>query len=164
MQPVIIKEKNIFRIFEVGLLIKGLNALIEVLSGFFIWFVNKAFIVTLFLNLTQSELSDDPKDYLANFIVNTASAFSTSSQYFFAGYLIVHGLIKIFLIVGLFRKKLWAYPLSICIFTVFIIYQFYEYYLNGSAWLLFLNFFDILIVMIAIYEYVVRRRTLKSGF
>jgi uncharacterized membrane protein len=83
MPPVIIKEKNIFRIFELGLLIKGLNSLIEIISGFFIWFVNKVYIITLFLNLTQSNLSDDPKDYLANFIVNTASAFSTSSQYFF---------------------------------------------------------------------------------
>jgi len=161
--PPIIKEKNIFRIFEFGLLIKGLNALIEILSGFFIWFVNKAFIITLFLNLTQNELSDDPKDYLANFIVNTASTFSTSSQSFFAGYLIIHGLIKIFLIVGLFRKKLWAYPVSIFIFTFFIIYQFYEYYLNSSPWLLFLTFFDILIVMIAIYEYIARKKTLKRG-
>ena len=162
--PPIIKEKSIFRIFELGLLVKGLNALIEITSGFFIWFVNKAFIINFFLNLTQNELSDDPKDYLANFIVNTASTFSTSSQYFFAVYLIIHGFIKIFLIIGLFRKKLWAYPVSIFIFTIFIVYQFYEYYLNSSPWLLFLTFFDILIVMLAVYEYVARRKTLKRGF
>ena len=164
MQPAIIKEKNIFRIFELGLLIKGVDAVIEIVGGFFVWFVNKAYIVTFILNVTRPELSDDPKDYLANFIVNTASAFSTSSQNFFAIYLVVHGFIKVFLIVGLFRRKLWAYPVSIFIFTIFIIYQFYEYYLNGSPWLLFLIFFDILIVLIAVYEFIVRRKTLSKGF
>jgi uncharacterized membrane protein len=97
MQPEILKEKNIFRIFEVGLLIKGVNAILEIASGIFIWFINKAFIITLFLNLTQNKLTDDPNDYFSGFIVNSAAAFSTSSQTFFAFYLFAHGLIKIFL-------------------------------------------------------------------
>jgi len=164
MPPVIIKEKNIFKIFEIGLILKGLNAIAEIAGGFFIWFVNKAYIITFVLDFTRPELSDDPKDYLANFIVNSAATFSTSSQSFFAFYLIVHGFIKIFLIVNLFRKRLWAYPVSIFIFTVFIIYQAYEYYLNNSPWILFLIFFDILIVLMTTYEFLTNRKNLRRGF
>src|ERR1700675_1964985 len=99
MEPVI-KEKNIFRLFEVTLILKAINAVVEIVGGFIILFVSKAFLITYVLNLLRGELTDNPKDFISNFIVNSAAAYSVGSQYFFALYLLIHGFIKIFLVIS----------------------------------------------------------------
>src|SRR6185312_7398437 len=105
------------------------------------------------LFLTQGELIEDPKDFLANFFLKSAEQLSISSQHFAALYLLSHGLIKIFLVVGLFRKKLWAYPISIAVFGVFIIYQMYRFTVTGSLWLIIFTIFDLVVVILTIHEY-----------
>ncbi|MFA6227065.1 MAG: DUF2127 domain-containing protein [Candidatus Paceibacterota bacterium] len=161
MQPVI-SEKKIFRIFEISLWLKGLNALSEILGGIAVLLVNKAYIITLVLTLTQNELSDDPNDLVGLFIVNSVSSFAMSSQTFFSIYLLVHGILKVFVIAGLLMNRLWAYPASIVVFSGFIIYQSYRYYFIHSGWLLALTIFDIFIVYLVIHEYRVRRKTLHK--
>ena len=158
MKPVLIKEKEYLSLFRVSIYIKGINAIIEMFSGILIWFTSKVVLVTFILNFFQNELSDDPKDYVANFIVNSAAALSVSSQYFIGAYLFFHGVVKIFLLTGLFRKKLWAYPASVVIFSLLIIYQFYKYYFSHSIWILVFTLIDVLIVLLAIHEYGVIKR------
>jgi uncharacterized membrane protein len=161
MEPVI-SEKKIFRLFEVTLWLKGLNALSEIAGGIAIFLINKAYIITLVLNLTQNELSDDPHDYIANFIVNSVANYSVNSQNFFAIYLLVHGILKIFVIIGLLMNKLWAYPTSIVVFSGFIIFQSYRYYFTHSGWLLALTIFDIFIVYLISHEYRIRRKEIRE--
>jgi len=163
MEP-IIKEKSIFRIFEISLFLKGLNGLIEIIGGILIWTINKKEIVYFILNLTENSLSDNPNDFVSNFIVNTIGDFASGSQLLFVVYLLLHGFIKLFLILCLFRNKLWAYPTSIVIFSLFIIYQFYNYYFTHSLELLVWTSLDVIIVILTMHEYRVRRRFLKRGF
>ena len=163
MQP-IIKEKSVFRIFEIGLFLKGLNGLIEIIGGILILVLDKKEIVYFIFKLTQNELSDDPRDFIANFIVNAVGNFASSPQLIFTIYLLIHGAIKLFLIIGLFRNKIWAYPTSIVIFSLFIIYQFYGYYFSHSLELLIWTLLDVIIVILTIHEYKVRRKCLTGGF
>ncbi|MGN6233880.1 MAG: DUF2127 domain-containing protein [Trinickia sp.] len=44
-----------------------------------------------------------------------------------------HGAIKLRLIAGLLRERLWFYPAAISIFGLFIAYQLYRYTSNGSV-------------------------------
>lgn len=162
MQPIIMKEKEFINLFKISIFLKGINAVAELLGGLTVFFVSKAFLVTFILNLFQNELSDDPRDFMALFIVNSAASLSVSSQYFFGIYLILHGLVKIFLIINLFGKKLWAYPATIIVFSIFIIYQIYEFYLTHSIWIIGFTLFDILIVLLAGHEYGVLRKRLKN--
>ena len=161
VQPVI-TEKRISKIFTLSLWLKGLNAFSEIIGGIAVLLVNKAYIIVLVLNLTQNELSDDPHDIVANFIVNSVANYSISSQTFFSIYLLIHGILKIFVIIGLLMNKMWAYPTSIVVFSGFIAYQIYRYSFTHSAWLLALTIFDIFIVYLVIHEYRLIRRKLRK--
>ena len=100
----------------------------EIIGGGFIFFINKAYITSFIISFTQEELSENPNDVIAHYVLNHNGDFLTSPQHFIAFYLLSHGIIKILLITGLLRNKLWAYPASIIVFSLFIIYQIYKYY------------------------------------
>lgn len=158
MEPILINEKKYLSLFKISLLIKALNAITDLVGGIIIWFTSKIFLVTFILNLLQHELSDDPKDYVANFIVNSAEALAVSSQYFLGAYLIVHGVVKIFLLICLFKKKLWAYPVSIIIFSLLTFYELYLFYFSHSIWTLSFIILDILLVLLTWNEYKVLKK------
>lgn len=158
MKPVLINEKEYWDIFEISIFIKAINAILEMLAGILVWFTSKAILVTFILNLLQHELSDDPKDFVAAFIVNSAEALSVGSQYFFGAYLFLHGIVKIFLIVNLYKKKLWAYPASIVIFSILIVYELYRLYFTYSLWILTFTLLDVLVVLLTIHEYRVLKK------
>ncbi len=158
MEPIVIKEKSIFKIFRIGIFLKGISTIVEISGGLIILLVSKVYLITFVLNLLQSELSDDPKDFVANFIVNSAAAYYVSSQYFFGFYLLVHGLIKIVLIIALLKNKLWAYPAAITVFSLFILYELYRFYFTHSPWILAIIIFDVIVILLAIHEYRVRKK------
>ncbi len=147
------RAKIIHNAFKVGILLKGLNGFLEIIGGMLLFFISPKTLYYLVRLITQSELSEDPKDRLANFLVQTARDFSVSSQIFGGFFLLSHGLIKIFLIIALFKKKLWAYPLAIVVFGMFIIYQMYRYSLSHSGWMIFLSILDIFVIALTYLEY-----------
>jgi uncharacterized membrane protein len=162
VQPVLINEKEYSKLFRISLYIKGAGALSDVINGILIWFISKAIIVTFFLNFFQPILTDNPNDLVSGFIVDSAAAFAISSQYFIAIYLFSHGIIKLFLVINLFRRKLWAYPASIIIFSLLIVVESYELYYKYSVWLLAFTLLDILVVLLTVHEYGVLRRKNKK--
>lgn len=158
-----IKEKGFLNIFKISLLLKGLTAIAETAGGIFVWFTSKVLLVTSFLNIFQSFLSDNPKDYISIFIVNSAEKLAVGSQYFFGSYLFLHGIVKIFLVVCLYKKKIWAYPTSIIIFTLLIFYEIYTLYLNHSFWTLSFILLDILVVLLTVHEYGILKKNIKKS-
>ncbi|MDR3559143.1 MAG: DUF2127 domain-containing protein, partial [Candidatus Pacebacteria bacterium] len=78
---------------------------------------------------------------------------TVGAQVFGVVYLLAHGIIKIFLVVNLWEKKLWAYVTAIIFFLIFIAYQTYEYFLNQSVFMLTLTILDIFVVLLTWVEY-----------
>ena len=148
-----IKEKQIHQIFEISVILKGLHAIIEIIGGVFAFFVTKAFIISTVLMYTQEELTEDPKDFIAHYFITQANNLSLSTKYFVALYLLSHGVIKLLLVVGLLRKKLWAYPTSIVVFSLFILYQIYKFYYSHSIGLVLLTLLDVFIIILTVHEY-----------
>jgi uncharacterized membrane protein len=58
--------------FEVGIILKGLDGVLEVIGGLLLLVVSPATIDRLVTSLTQHELSEDPHDLLATHILRTA--------------------------------------------------------------------------------------------
>ena len=58
---------------------------------------------------------------VANFLLHSVQNLSIGTQDFAAIYLLGHGVIKLWLIVGLPRKKLWYYPASTVVFGLFVV-------------------------------------------
>ena len=160
----VISEKNITLVFDVSLLLKGLFALSEILSGVFIYVFS--FIGSIFINfgvqkllfnvtrmIVQGELTEDPKDVVANYLLHVVQNLSVGSLHFISLYLISHGVIKLLLIVGLFRKKLSYYPISMIVFGLLVVYQLYRLSFAYSVWLLLITVLDIMIIWLTWHEY-----------
>ena len=149
----VLDEHFLHLTFEVSLVAKALFAVVETLSGVGAFFVSRNALLELAQRLTRQELLEDPRDFVANFIAHSAQHFSAGSQQFVGIYLLIHGVLKLGLIVALLRKVLWAYPLAIGVFGLFIVYQLYRYTLTGSAWLIALTVVDVTVIALTWHEW-----------
>ena len=68
------------------------------------------------------------------------------AEQFFAVYLMAHGVVKLSLVLGLFRRKRWAYPTSIAVMSMFVVYQLWRFHLTHGVGLLALSVFDSVLV------------------
>ena len=157
MRIKIVSKKLIDKVFDIGVLIKSIFGIFEVLAGAVLAISGRLIVNNLIVALTQQEISEDPNDFIANSLVKAANSFSSGTHIFPIVYLIFHGLINIFLAIGLLKNKVWAYPWAIAGFTMFIIYQVFRYFHTYSLLLLFLTVFDIFIVSIIFLEYNVKK-------
>ena len=98
----------LIQLFEVSVALKGLSALFECLGGLVLLFVSTNTIRSVVQLLTQDELVEDPKDFIAGHLAQWAQTFSVSSKDFFVFYLLSHGLVKLVLVAALLRDRLWA--------------------------------------------------------
>jgi len=140
--------------FDVSIGLKALSAGLETLAGILLLIINPETINHWVVNLTQGELTEDPADKISNFLVHASAGLSANGEWFAALYLLSHGVIKLLLIVALFQKKLWAYPLAMVVFALFLAYQMYRYFLLGhSVWMLLLSILDVFVIALTYLEY-----------
>ena len=160
----ILSRKLIDRLFELGVLIKSFFGFFEILAGVVFAVSGRLVVNNLILSLTQQEISEDPSDFLTNFLIKTVNNYSAGSYIFAVIYLIFHGAVNMSLAVALLRNKIWAYPWAIAGFSMFIIYQIYRYFHTHSLMLLSLTVFDIFVVFIVWLEYKRRIRKTKKDY
>ncbi|WP_343319143.1 DUF2127 domain-containing protein [Arthrobacter sp. TMP15] len=151
------------KFFAIGIILKGLDGVLELLGGSLLLFAAPATIHDIAVLITQPELSEDPNDFLSNHILRGALGLSDHVVLFTALYLLAHGLVKVVLVLALLMNKLWAYPWMIAVLVVFILYQLYQLTLTPSAGLVALTVFDILIVVLTGHEYGRHRRRKLEG-
>ena len=147
------KEKDVYVVFEIGLILKGIIALIETITGIAAYFVTQEFLLSIVNALTRGELAEDPRDFIANYLLREVQNFSVSTQHFLAFYLIGHGVVKLWLIIGLLQKKLWYYPAALIIFGGFVLYQLYLYSFTHSALMLAITILDVIVIALTWHEY-----------
>ena len=155
-----VNERFIHRVFEVSVFLKGAHALIECIGGVALYAVNTATISTLVRIATQSELIEDPNDLIATYLLQAAQGLSIGSKEFYAFYLLSHGLVKLLLVIGLLRNRLWSYPASFVALALFIVYQLYRYSYTHALGLIVLTVFDVFVLALIWHEYRLVRRHL----
>lgn len=140
--------------FKIGLVLKGLDGILEVAGGVLLLFLSPNSIEHIVRTLTAHELSEDPHDVIANYLLHSTSHLSAGITLFGAIYLLSHGIAKIVLVALVFRDKLWAYPWLIALLLVFIAYQIYRLaWVHFSVGLTALTVFDALLVWLTWREY-----------
>jgi uncharacterized membrane protein len=148
-------------IFRWGVVAKGVYGVGEVVAGVFLGLVSPASLQSWALFLTQQRLSDDPDDYLSLSLVHLVSGLSSAGVTFAAVYLVVHGLVKIGLLLAVITRRYRVYPWAIGVLVAFIAYQAYELVLHYSTGLMLLTVFDAAIVWLTWREY--RRRPRRQN-
>lgn|GEM_PF-1072082 len=143
-------------------MLKGVFALAEIAASIFAYFVTGQFLLDLAQTITRTEWSEDPRDVVANYLLHAAQGLSVSSQQFTSFYLLSHGAIKRWLIIGLWRKKRGYYPAAIAVFGLFILYQVYRYSFTHSLSLLLITALDAVVIGLTWFEYQQLRRILPK--
>jgi uncharacterized membrane protein len=155
-------EQRIHQIFEVSVLLKGAHALVECLGGVALALISTNTIASLANWLTQDELIEDPHDFVATHLLGWAQNFSIGTKTFYAFYLLSHGAVKIFLVVGQLRGKVWSYPASLIVLGLFIVYQLYRFSYTHGAGLIVLTVFDVFVMGLIWHEYKLVRQHLPT--
>jgi uncharacterized membrane protein len=151
------------RTFEVGIVLKGLDGVLELVGGALLLVVTPAAINRIVGALTQHELSEDPDDFVASHLLRVSHGLTGSAVGFAAAYLLLHGVVKVVLVLALLRNKIWAYPWMIGFLVAFIGYQLYRIVLDPTYGLSALTLFDAAIVWLTWREYQKQRRSAGGG-
>lgn len=155
-------ERQIHRIFRVSILLKGAHAVIECISGIALALIGTNTIKSFVNWVTQDELIDYRNDFIARHLLVLAQNFSIETKRFYAFYLVSHGIVNLLLVIGLLKGKLWSYPASLVVLGLFVVYQLYRFSFTHGTGLIVLTVFDVLVMGLIWYEYVVVRRHLAE--
>lgn len=146
-------------LFLISVWFKGIDGFLELAGGIALFAVSPGLILRLVRSLTQDEITEDPRDLLANALRHFVRHLTFASEHFMAIYLLVHGVVKIGLVWALLARVLAAYPVSAVVFAGFIIYQLYRYSFTHGAGLLLLSGLDVVVIGLIVLEYRALRRS-----
>jgi len=147
------RNRVIHVLFDISVIGKALDGFLEIAGGFLLFSVNPEQLNWIVRIVTQHELSEDPHDVLAGFLVRSMQQLSAGARVFAAVFLLWHGAVKVALVWALLRKQWWAYPLAIVAFGLFLAYQLYRYLHTRSVWLLALSILDLFVIVVTWLEY-----------
>lgn len=123
-----VSEKTYHLLFEAGVVIKGVVTVAEIILGVLFY-------------------------YLSAQVLAPVLGLIGNSQPFWAFIFFSHGIVKLFFIGALLKKKSWAYPASAAVFSLFVIYQVYTLFYVTSLFLGLFTIFDILLIVLILHEY-----------
>lgn len=156
------REQWLHRFFIAGVWLKGVVGAVQALGGALLLLVDGNRIVSIAIYLTRPELAEDPRDPMALFLRHSAASLRTgNAKRFAAAYLLAHGLIKLLLVAGLLRRKLWSYPASLWVLGAFVAYQLDRYVATRSPWLIVLTIVDLVVIALVWHEW---RHRVAHGF
>jgi uncharacterized membrane protein len=156
-------ESILDKVFEGGIIIKGVSGALEFLAGLLLVLVKPASLTGFLAFLTQREVAEDPHDRLANFVLHSADHFNSGVKVYAVAYLWIHAVIKLVAVIGILRNKLWAYPFSLITLSLLVVFQVYSMVVRFSLGMLLLTVFDLLIIGLIRREYAKVRRVEARG-
>ena len=146
-------RKWLHRGFRIGILLKGLDGLLEIAGGVLLVFLSPRRLNEIVRLVTQHELAERHPGFWGDLMHRAAVHFTPGLQKFGVWYLLAHGIVKIGLVVLLLRGKRWAYPAAMIFLAVFMAYQIVRFALAPAVWLVVLTVFDGAVLLLTFFEY-----------
>ena len=140
------------RLFELGILFKGIDGALELAGGFLLLFLSPAAISGLVFFFIRGELKEDPTDLVANLLLRSTPKV-IQSRTLASTFLLVHGIAKLLLVAGLLSNQLWSYPAAVLVFGAFAVYQLYQLAHQYSFFLGAATVLDIIVIVLIVEEY-----------
>ncbi len=139
--------------FRAGITIKGIDGILEAIGGVILWFVRPDAINKIALKFLEFDLPFDRHEFIITRLYRATELLANGSKHFASLYLLAHGLIKAVLVTALWFDALWAYPLTMFVFSMFCIYQVHRFLYTHSIAMLLITAFDMLIIYLTWREY-----------
>jgi uncharacterized membrane protein len=141
-------EASIRRLFRLSIALKGLHALAEVAGGIALSLFSTDSILRLLYRV-------DRHDWFA-------SHFTPNEHYYYAFYLLSHGIANLVIVWGLMRERLWAYPVTFVVLSLFVAYQVQRFIYVRDPGLIVLSLLDVIVMALAWHEYRLVKRDLPT--
>jgi uncharacterized membrane protein len=138
--------------YRVSLVFKGIDGALELIGGLLLLAVSPTTMDRLARAVFQHELSEDPNDFVARHVLHLTANLHASHT-FGAIYLLSHGVAKLVMVVGLWKRQRWAYPFALLFLIAFIVYQLYRMTFAPSMGLALLTIFDVLVTWLVWRDY-----------
>jgi uncharacterized membrane protein len=148
-----IKQILLHDSFRVGITLKGLDGVLEILASIALYSITPAKMTELVKRLVEHMLSRMPNGYLAAHLISASQKLNNDSRQFAIFYLLAHGSVKVVLVVCLWLNRLWAYPLTIAIFGLFMLYQMGRFAHTHSITMVLLTIFDGVVIYLTWVEF-----------
>ena len=150
-------EHTIYELFKWSLLIKGVISLGEVVVGIGLLLVPWS-VVASFIAWLRTYAQNGANQALMAHLLKELSGFTQATVVFVAFYFLIRGVVKLGLIWQLLHNRYWAYPASLAVMGIFVLYQLYQLYTGGSLLIVMLTLFDIIVLGLIWHEYRIVRR------
>ncbi|MFL6071178.1 MAG: DUF2127 domain-containing protein, partial [Actinomycetes bacterium] len=139
--------------FEVFLILKGLDGLLEIAGGLVLLLTPTETLSNWLNKLTAPELAEDPHDFIASHVLTAGERLLSGSMLFAALYLLSHGVVKLVLVGAVLKDRIWAYPWMMAFLALFIGYQTWLLFSHATLGLWALTVFDCAMLWLTWREY-----------
>ena len=139
--------------FLIGVLLKGIDGLVELVVGIPLLFLTPDQVTGLIRGLTAGELTEDPNDFWANLLLHEVTKFDHASLAIGGVYLLVHGAVKLAIVIALLLGSRRIYPWAVGALAVLTIVQIVDLVLKFSVGVLLLCVLDVLIIVLTLREW-----------
>ena len=153
-----IKQLLLHDSFRVGITLKGLDGILEIVASLALYSISPAKMTELVKRLVEHMLVRMPSGYLAAHLIAASQKLNNDSREFAVFYLLTHGAVKVILVVCLWMNKLWAYPLTIAIFGLFMLYLMGRFAHTHSISMVLLTIFDGVVIYLTWVEFQQQKR------
>ena len=148
-----LSQTRLDRWFKIVVIFKGIDGALELIGGLALLVVPSSALHQAIITVSQNAFIVQ-HDWLTHAATSLGHNFTPGIQWYTAIYLLLHGLIKVGLVVALLSRRYAWYPAAIVILSLFMVYQIYRIFTEGQ-WLFdgILTLIDGAAVWLAILEY-----------
>ncbi len=148
------KDKSfVHRAFWISLFIKGLDGALQLIGGLAVIFVEPGTLGNAYRWLTRFLFGKHDGNPEAAFIRDTAHSFGISVEVLVAIYLLVNGIIKVLLVYGLLKEKLWVFPAACAGFGVLFSLEIYRLFVHFYWGIFVLMCISVFVITMVILEW-----------
>lgn len=140
--------------YDIGVTVKGFDGVMELLTGLLLWVAPGLLHGVLQLLLGEAqERHTQLARFAAENIARIDADLTRSGLVVVIVFLIAHGVVKIALVIALFKQWRWAYPWAIAVLGMFLLYQVYVFVKHPAPIMALFSLLDALIVWLVYKEY-----------
>jgi uncharacterized membrane protein len=150
-------------IFIIGIVLKGLNSLTELSISAILFIFPLDSLRAEAVHLSSVKRLEWFRSHNIINISRIENFAAPDMKAFFSWFFLSHGAIKAIIIICLFARWVWAYPLGIVVFSGFVIYQIIEMIQQNNTLLYFvLTILDLFVIILTFNEWHHAKRKMAS--
>lgn len=141
--------------YDIGIAIKGFDGAVELIAGVLLWVAPGLLhqVLQTLLGEAREKSTSHMMGFIADNIARVDADLLKSGLAVVIFFLIMHGVVKVGLVICLFKKWHWAYPWAIAVLSAFLVYQVYVFIKHPTVGMALFSILDAVIVWLVYKEY-----------